>query len=246
MGSWDATCSLSNLSIGYKDRVVAWLVTSNSQFYNPWEWKPFGGPIRGTYNTYGGIDPDTGELDNLSEFLPATIDDVSEFLKVGSGESEKDNNSRFFSSEATTTVKLILIHESVYDEMLTYFKDETYEYDFTNHRSCFDYFNDLASDAYSSPKFHVIDGHIAQHEPYERVSGYDFFFARRRSITRGLSSSEILTAVEALISVYMFNILRKSFTPEICAGSQTTNYKETALLSKVTHKLSKKFAKEFE
>lgn len=81
MGCWNETCGISQMPICAGDPVRMFLIVENrygdtgpALCYNSEIWKPFGLPLKGTYDEYGGLE--NIEEDALSDFLLETIKEM--------------------------------------------------------------------------------------------------------------------------------------------------------------------------
>jgi hypothetical protein len=81
MGCWNETCGITQMPICAGDPVRMFLIVENKYgdtgpalSYNSEIWKPFGLPIKGTYDEYGRIE--NIEEDALSDFLLETIKEM--------------------------------------------------------------------------------------------------------------------------------------------------------------------------
>lgn len=94
MGCWNETCGISQMPICAGDKVRMFLIVSNGyeqyddcHSYTTDLWRPFGLPLKGTYDEYGGIE--NLEEDVLSDFLLEAIREMIVELPNRMGETFK-------------------------------------------------------------------------------------------------------------------------------------------------------------
>ena len=244
MGSWDATCALSGLSIGYKDRVVAWpVLRSRHNVYKGGQWSPLGVPVRGVYDTYGGCDLDKGEAERVKPLMPEKYEDLENTLKRISRSSynrESDADLILISS-IYDKAGLLLMHEFVYDLMINVFKlrkRERYSIREGEPSLLWEWILAKFTEAYAQPKLMVGATHEERQSSYVAYADIEFMEAHlqmRSSSHEALTGQPVEDAAESALAVEIFSILRKSYLPDVAAGSQASNYDETNELMHVTH-----------
>jgi hypothetical protein len=81
MGCWNETCGITQMPICAGDKVRMFLIVSNDyegyddcHSYTTDLWRPFGLPLKGTYDEYGGIE--NLEEDALSDLLLASLKEI--------------------------------------------------------------------------------------------------------------------------------------------------------------------------
>ena len=93
MGSWNKTCSLSNLPIFHGDKTVLYFIVNRTYqgaaampSYPSAEWVPIPLPFYGTYNDYGWQDMDKGQEWKLDVLHDALSDQVKPYINKNNTE----------------------------------------------------------------------------------------------------------------------------------------------------------------
>ena len=156
MGYWNATCSLTNLGIGYGEEVKSFLVVRSDDGFSlsspcdPDEvWCPIFPCVTGKYNDYGSVedivDDDARKMIEKAIFAGVFCrvddwDDAREMEKDGNFDIIQDVDAEgllsfvergevmIFVDGKLLPVSLIMVFSSIYDEMLKWTKEQGGKY----------------------------------------------------------------------------------------------------------------------
>lgn len=260
MGCWNETCFVSKLPIHYDEDIVMILCVdtpfADGQVHTCYpcdSYKPFGYPIYGKYDDYGGIkDIKNAEkvLKYLEIFAFSRVDDDDEY-EVTAGNlneflnlvSEQKIKCSFYSKPITP----MLIKRPLYDKLINHVKNrkmysgETYKTEFTNTvmselRKIKPRVVKADEDTLGYELYHATDIHAAQlshRDSGHEITNYLLTRILRKLVDGKTGSRELNDLLEIMCLKTAFQLLRIGYFCTSGAGSQSDEM--------LIHKLVAKF-----
>lgn len=208
MECWNATCMLSQLPIKYGDDVVLIPIIKESTsvpfqniYYSNDLFKPLPIILKGQYNDYGYIDNGSGDIDQFINFVSnrsyLSLEQLQQKQKCF---SYVEACLRYITDEELFNAGFVMIHSSMFYNLLDYCEKSEYVIDTTNR---------LHNLSKSYDKDNLLNLNI------EDLSDYIDLFGRNIIKNANYESIENIIRFDNVLS-----ILRKMWIPQSYCGSQ--------------------------